>query len=167
MIKCNFKSIFHSFFFMASVHQTVQTATAAMSELRLAVELIWTGGTRQRSAGKCCRMMTRWTPERVLRSCSWWSDIKKKDTLGGAQVSAELENLWKVGRTHCQFHRGNTVSEFCVSTVRTWLFYRFQGLLLEKFAPLVFEGSLSSEDAPLQRPNDSLHFFLVAFPLLS
>lgn len=73
MIKCHFRFVpispfFYFYFFSVSVHQTVQTATATTSELRLAVQLVWTAGTRRQSAGKYCGRMTRWAQENGLQA---------------------------------------------------------------------------------------------------
>lgn len=77
---------FHLFiFFSVSVHQTVQTATATASELRLAVELVWTAGTRRQSAER--EQPGRGTPG------GWvW---RSEGTLGGTAVSWN----WRTGNS--------------------------------------------------------------------
>lgn len=92
-------------FFSVSVHQTVQTATATTSELRLAVQLVWTAGTRRQSAEKYCGRMTRWAQENGLQEGPLVVGCGDAKAHWVALQSAEnwkfTTNTWrqKVGRT--------------------------------------------------------------------
>lgn len=90
-----------------------------MSELRLAVELIWTAGTRRQSAEKYCGMMTRWAREEDWKSGAWWLDMEENTGWRSGQL-----RTGKSPRGHSvrlEFHSGKTGSEFGVSTVWTWI----------------------------------------------